>query len=158
MKRIKQSVEKSVSQAGGKALDIPIGNLLLLCDHPEGQNKIQDYESGLFIVESKHWDPNVYTIKPLNGKGPMCMVNQQQLFSLQKLQGDNLLDQAPDTTLPINLTKKGPDIKPPQSSHPYGTRSKTKVNSILLDSSSEDEECFGIESLIGSLIRKPKWL
>ena len=36
LKRIKQSVEKSVSQARGKDLEIPIGNLVLLCDHPEG--------------------------------------------------------------------------------------------------------------------------
>ena len=36
LKRIKQSVEKSVSQAGGKTLEIPIGNVVLLCDHPEG--------------------------------------------------------------------------------------------------------------------------
>ena len=77
LKRIKQSAEKSVSQAGGKELDIPIGNWALLCDHPEGWNKIQDhYKSELFMVESKHWDPNVYKIRPLCGKGPMCMVNQ----------------------------------------------------------------------------------
>ena len=58
------SVEKSVSRAGGKALDIPLGNLVLLCDHPEGCNKIQDnYKSKLFIMESKHQDPNVYPIK-----------------------------------------------------------------------------------------------
>ena len=36
LKRLRQSVEKSVSQAGGKDLVIPIGNLVLLCDHPEG--------------------------------------------------------------------------------------------------------------------------
>ena len=36
LKRIKQSVDKSVSQAGGKALNIPIGNLVLLHDHLEG--------------------------------------------------------------------------------------------------------------------------
>ena len=88
LKRSKQSVEKSVSQAGSKALKIPIGNLVLLCDHPEGQNKIQDnYKSKLFIVELKHWNPNVYNIKPLCGKGLMHMVNQQQLFDLQKLMG-----------------------------------------------------------------------
>ena len=40
LKRIRQSVEKSVSGAGGKALKIPISNLVLLCDHPEGGNKI----------------------------------------------------------------------------------------------------------------------
>ena len=76
LKRIKQSVEKSVSQAGGKALEIPIGNLVLLHDHPEGQNKIQDhYRSKLFVMDSKHQDPYVYNIKPLCGKGPMCTVN-----------------------------------------------------------------------------------
>ena len=76
LKRIRQSAEKSVSWAGGKDLEIPIGNLVLLHDHPEGQNKIQDhYKSKLFVIESKHWDPNVYKIKPLCGKGPMHTVN-----------------------------------------------------------------------------------
>ena len=83
LKRMKISVEKSVSQAGGKALDIPIGNLVLLCDHPKGRNKIQDnYKNELFVMESKHQDLNVYIIKPLNGKGPMHKVNWQQLFDL----------------------------------------------------------------------------
>ena len=76
LKRIKQNAEKSVSQAGGKALKIPIGNLVLLHDHPEGQKKIQDhYKSKLFVMDSEHWAPNVYNIKPLYGKGPMHMVN-----------------------------------------------------------------------------------
>ena len=95
LKRIKQSAEKSVSWAGDKTLDITVGNLVLLCDHPEGWNKMQDsYNSKQFVMESKHWYPNVYIIKPLSGKDPMCTVNWQQLFDLQKLQGDNLLDQA----------------------------------------------------------------
>ena len=77
LKRIKQSAEKSVSWARGKDLEIPIGNLVLLRDHPEGQNKIQDhYKSKLYVMELKHQDPNVYKIKPLCGKGPMHMVNQ----------------------------------------------------------------------------------
>ena len=42
LKRIKTSAEKSVSWAGEKALDIPVGNLVLLIDHPKGCNKIQD--------------------------------------------------------------------------------------------------------------------
>ena len=42
LKRMKISTEKSVSWAGGKALNIPIGNLVLLHDHPKGHNKIQD--------------------------------------------------------------------------------------------------------------------
>ena len=77
LKRMKISAEKSVSWAGGKALDIPIGNLVLLHDHPKGHNKIQDnYKNELFVMESKLQDPNVYIIKPLNGKDPMCKVNQ----------------------------------------------------------------------------------
>ena len=52
---MKVSAVKSVSWAGGKALEIPLGNLVLLHDHPEGQNKIQDnYKSELFVMESKH--------------------------------------------------------------------------------------------------------
>ena len=76
LKKIKQSAEKSVSWAGGKDLEIPIGNLVLLHDHLEGCNKIQDhYKSELFVVESNHRDPNVYNIKQLCGKGPMHMVS-----------------------------------------------------------------------------------
>ena len=95
-------MEKSVSWAEGKA---PMGNLVLLHDHPEDQNKIQDhYKSKLFVMESKHQDPNVYNIKPLCGKGPVHTVNLQQLFDLQKSTGDNLLHPAPDTYLPIMWT------------------------------------------------------
>ena len=108
LKRMKISAEKSVSWAGGKALSIPIGNLVLLRDHLKGQNKIQDnYKNELFVMESQHQDLNVYTIKPLNGKGPMCKVNWQQLYDLQKTQGsDKPSDPAPNTILPTLLVKK----------------------------------------------------
>ena len=73
---MEKSAEKSVSQAGGKALDIPIGNLVLLHEHLDGHNKIEDnYKNELFVVKLKHQDPNVYSIQPLSGKGPMCTVN-----------------------------------------------------------------------------------
>ena len=69
-------MEKLVYWVGGQALNIPVGSLVLLCDHPGGQNKKQDkYKSELFVMKSKHWDPNVYSIKPLIGKGPMHMAN-----------------------------------------------------------------------------------
>ena len=108
LKKMKKSPEKSVSQAWGKALSIPIGNLVLLRDHPQGQNKIQDnYKNELFVMESQHQDQNVYTIKPLNGKGPMHKVNWQQLYNLQKTQGsDKSSDPAPNTILPTLLVKK----------------------------------------------------
>ena len=58
LKRKKQSAEKSVSRARGKDLEIPMGNLVLLRDHPEGRNKIQDhYKSELNVVESEASGP-----------------------------------------------------------------------------------------------------
>ena len=143
LKGITTSAEKSASQAGGKALEIPIANLVLLCDHPEGQNKIQDnYKNELFHMESKHQDLNVYIIKPCNGKGPMCMVNQQQLFDLHKTQGSDMPSTpAPDTKLPTLLVKKPiSGITTPQYAHPYGTRSRTEANSMVLQSSSEEDQ------------------
>ena len=42
LKHIKQSAKKSQIRTGGKSLQIPLGNLVLLRDHPKGHNKIQD--------------------------------------------------------------------------------------------------------------------
>ena len=142
LKRMKISAEKSVSRAGGKALNIPIDNLVLLHDHPEGCNKIQDnYKNELFVVESKHQDLNVYVIKPLNGKDPMHKVNWWQLFNLQRTQGSDMpSNPAPDTILPTLLVKKPTrGLTTPQHVHPYGTRCKTQANTMVLQSSSEDE-------------------
>ena len=72
LKHIKQSVKKSQTRTGGKTLHIPIGNLVLLRDHPEGCN---------------NKDPNVYIIQSLNKKGPKRTVNRQQLFDLEKISG-----------------------------------------------------------------------
>ena len=41
-KNIKATNTKKRKVMGGKDLVIPVGNLVLLCDHPEGCNKIQD--------------------------------------------------------------------------------------------------------------------
>ena len=155
IKRIKQSVEKSISQAGGKDLKIPIGNLMLLCDHPEGQNKIQDhYKSELFVIESKHQDPNVYKVKPLCGKGPMHMVNRWQLIDLQKSPGDNLLHPASDIYLPW---QRSPNTKVPQVTHPYGTQSKSKVDSASLTTSHEDEKCSGVIGNLFNQVTEKLW-
>ena len=76
----------------------------------------------------------------LNGKDPMHTVNQQQLFDLHKSQGNDMPSSpAPDTKLPTILMKKLTKNETPQQSHPYGTRYKTKANSIVLQPSSEDE-------------------
>ena len=71
-------------------------------------------------MESKHKDPNVYTNKLLNVKGPMHMLNWWQLFDIHMSQGNDMpYNPAPDTNLPITLTKKTTENVTPQSSSPY---------------------------------------
>ena len=82
---IKTHQAKSQIRIGGRSLQIPIGNLVLLRDHPKGHNKIQDnYKSELFVIVNHHKDPNVYVIQLLDKKGPKKTVNRQQLFDLKK--------------------------------------------------------------------------
>ena len=77
LKHIKQSAKKSQSRTGDKTLHIPVGNLVLLRDHPEGCNTIQDYyKSELFVVFDHHKDSNAYVIQSLDRKGPKKSVNR----------------------------------------------------------------------------------
>ena len=135
LKHIKQSAKKSQIRTGGKSLQIPIGNLVLLRDHPEGRNKIQDnYKSEPFVIIEHHKDPNVYVIQSLDKKGPKKIVNRRQLFDLKKSQGDPLTSD-PSIKGPKfdPKVRKLKDVKP-QISHPYGTRSKTKAASASVQS------------------------
>ena len=76
LKSIQARAKVNERSSGDKDFDIPIGNLVLLCDHPEGQNKIQDdYKPDLFEVTGKHSDPNAFFVKPLDGKGLVKQVN-----------------------------------------------------------------------------------
>ena len=73
-------------RTSGKTLHILIENLVMLRDHPESCNKIQDnYKSELFVVVDNHKDPNVYITQSLDKKGPKTTVNRQQLFYLKSL-------------------------------------------------------------------------
>ena len=61
----------------------------MLWDHPEGHNKIQDkYKEIEFVMVHRHAEPNVYDIKPVNGKVPVHTVNQCQLQDLNRTQED----------------------------------------------------------------------
>ena len=129
LKHIKQSAKKSQSRDGGKTLHIPVGNLVLLRDYPEGCNKIQDnYKSELFIVVDHHKDPNVYIIQSLNKKGLKRTVNRQQLFDLKKSQADPITWDSSIMGPKFDPKVRKFDNKPQISQH-YGTRSKTKAAS-----------------------------
>ena len=65
LKSIQVRAKVNERSSGDKDFDIPIGNLVLLRDHPEGWNKIQDdNKPDLFEVTGKHSDPNAFFIKP----------------------------------------------------------------------------------------------
>ena len=83
LKSIQARAKINERSSGDKDFDIPIGNLVLLRDHPEGRNKTQDdYKPDLFEVTGKHSDPNAFFVKPLDGKGPVKQVNRRQMFDL----------------------------------------------------------------------------
>ena len=90
MKRIKKSAEQSALRTGGKELSIPEGNLVLLQDHPDGHNKIQDhFKDHKFVVGKQLCEPNVYRITPVNGFGQEWVVNHRQLQDLQNAHDNN---------------------------------------------------------------------
>ena len=86
-------MQKSAGRLNQKSLGILEGNMVLLPNHPEGNNKIQDkYKSEKFVVIGKHPEQNVYHIKPVNCNGPEQTVNQCQLQDLGKTQNDGGTD------------------------------------------------------------------
>ena len=83
LKSIQARAKVNKRSSGDKDFDIPIGNLVLLRDHLEGRNKIQDdYKPDLFEVTDKHSDPNAFFVRPLDRKGPVKQVNRWQMFDL----------------------------------------------------------------------------
>ena len=83
MKNIKAAEAKNKRSTGGKEIDIPPGNLVLLRDHPGGRNKIQDkHKPDLFQVIKQGERPNNFWIKPFGSDGPSREVNRRQLFDI----------------------------------------------------------------------------
>ena len=85
LKLINKSTKCNKDHTGGKELTIPIGSHVLLPDHLEGQNKIQNrYKSNIYVMVDHHKEPNVYYIQLLNAdkKGLPKVVNRCQLFDL----------------------------------------------------------------------------
>ena len=83
MKNIKAIDAKNKRISKGKDLDVPVGNLVLLQNHPEGCNKIQDRnKSELYIVVYKGECPNNFWIKPLGSNVKPKEVNRWQIFDV----------------------------------------------------------------------------
>ena len=64
LKYIQKSSKCNQSHTSGKELVILIRNHVLLCDHPEGHNKIQNrFKPDVFVVVDHHKEPNIYYIQ-----------------------------------------------------------------------------------------------
>ena len=109
----------------------------MLCDHPEGQNKIQDkYKETEFVVVHRHVEPNVYNIKPVNGKCQMHTVNQHQLQDLERTQEDKDSKDPYASHQGLQIPSYNPDLSkdklPLKTSHPYATHSKREPPTLSL--------------------------
>ena len=87
LKSIHKTMQCSKARTGRKSLTILVGNYVLLWDHPNGWNKIQDrYKPDIYLVVAHHQEPNVYYIQLLNSehKGHPKVVNHCQLYDLNQ--------------------------------------------------------------------------
>ena len=139
LKLIQHSTRCNKNWTGGKSLHIPVGNHVLLHDHPEGRNKIQDqYESDIYVVVGHHSEPNVYYIQLLNKDktGHPKVVNLCQLFNLKWSEPPSVASTSPsgDSAVPSFLQPKptlnlynNNSSNNNNSYHHYNTRSKCKA-------------------------------
>ena len=139
LKLIQQSTRCNKNQTGGRSLHIPIGNHVLLCDHPEGRNKIQDrYKSDVYVVVGHHSEPNVYYIQLLSKDKTGCpkVVNRHQLFDLKWSEPPSVASTSPngDFAVPSFLQPKltlnlynNNSSNNNNSYHHYNMRSKRKA-------------------------------
>ena len=133
-------MQHNKAHVGGKELLIPLGNHVLLQDHPEGWNKIQDkYKLDVYIVVSHHDKPNMYYVQLLNKdhKNHPKVVNCHQIYNLNRSTppSEFMDSDAKDddiSAVPSFLARKTDgsnntsfaDLLLP---HHYNTRSKLKV-------------------------------
>ena len=136
LKLIKKCTQCNKDCTDGNELPIPIGNHVLLCDHLEGRNKIQDwYKSDVYLVVIHHEEPNVYYIQPLNTdkQGSPKVVNWHKLFDLNCSSPTSVADtsQEDDSAVIPSFLHPIPKISIPNStqpiSHPFNTRNKHKA-------------------------------
>ena len=140
LKGIHKSTKCNQDRNSSKDIPIPVGNHVLLHDHLEGCNKIQDrYKSDVYIVVGHHQEePNVYYIQLLNSSKPgqPKVVNRHQLYDLKRSvpPSTSSLDDDGFASIPSFLNSQhhhnflsnvGDDIQ--VIPHHYSTRSKCKT-------------------------------
>ena len=130
MKNIKAAEARNKRIHGGKDIDIPVGNLVLLRDHPEGRCKIQDQnKSELFKVIHQGERPNNFWIAPIGSKGLPRQVNRRQLFDMgtseeglaEREEEKEVEDEDPRPAIPHYNPKVKPML-PIGPSHKYNLR------------------------------------
>ena len=103
---------------------IPVGNLILLRDHPKGRCKIQDRnKSELFKVIIKGERPNNFWIAPVGSKGLPREVNWRQLFDTGTSEkglagGEENEEEEPGPAIP-HYNPKVKNVSPIGTSHNY---------------------------------------
>ena len=137
LKSIQHSTQISAQRQKNKSLDILDGNLVLLQNHSEGYNKIQDkYKKTEFVMVHRHAEPNVYDIKPVNGNGPVHTVNQCQLQDLERTQ-ENKDSEDPYAShqglqVPSYNPNSSKENSPLKVSHPYAIHLKGEHPTLSL--------------------------
>ena len=140
LKLIDKTIKCSKARAGRKELLIPVGNHVLLLDHPEGRHKIQDrYKSDVYMVVGHHQEPNVYYIQLLSQdrKSKPKVVNHCQIYDLNRFISPSAswdLESRDDgyPVLPCFLAGKTQGsynslFSDPHSNQHYSTHSKLKA-------------------------------
>ena len=149
LKGIHKTTKHNKDRTSGKDITIPVGNHVLLCDHPEGCNKIQDrYKSEIYVVVGHHQEPNVYYIQLLNSSKPSQpkVVNWHQLFDLKRSEPSSASPSGDDGFAPVpsflhrqptNCSSNFSNSNDQHNSHHYSTRSKCKaaatVNPVVVE-------------------------
>ena len=128
LKGIHKSTKCNQDGNSGKDNLIPVGNHVLLRDHLEGCNKIQDrYKPDVYIVVGHHQEePNVYYIQLLNSSKPgqPKVVNRHQLYDLKRsvTPSTSSLDDDGFASIPSFLSR--------QRHHNFSSNIGDNVNSV----------------------------
>ena len=149
LKGIHKTTNHNKDCTSSEDITIPVGNHVLLRNHPKGCNKIQDwYKSEIYVIVGHHKEPNVYYIQLLNSSKPgqPKVVNRDQLFDLKRSEppsasplGDDGFAPVPSFLhrQPTNFMSNFSHSNDSHVLHHYSTHSKCKaattVNPVVVE-------------------------